>query len=90
MKIHSLFMMTGLALAFAVPASAQGNDVAYCQMLTGKYEQYVAPSSGRHEGVDTNADARMAIDKCGAGDASGIPVLEQALRNAGFDLPARG
>jgi hypothetical protein len=90
MKIHNLFLMSGLALALAVPASAQSKDVAYCQMLTGKYEQYVAPSSGRHEGVDTNADARMAIDKCSAGDASGIPVLEQALRNAGFDLPAHG
>jgi hypothetical protein len=90
MKIHSLFLMTGLALAFAVPASAQSNDVAYCQALTGDYQNYVARSSGKHEGVDTNAEARMAIDKCGAGDASGIPVLEQALKNAGMELPTRG
>jgi hypothetical protein len=90
MKIHSLFLTTGLALAFAVPASAQSNDVAYCKALTGKYQSYVARSSGKHEGVDTNAQARMAIDKCSAGDASGIPVLEQALKNAGMDLPKRG
>jgi len=89
MKIHSLFLMTGLALAFAVPASAQGNDAAYCKVLSGDYQNYVARSSGRHGGVDTNADARMAIDKCGNGDTSGIPVLENALRNAGLDLPTR-
>lgn len=88
MKVHSLLLMTGLAVA--VPASAQGNDAAYCEMLAGDYQNYVAPSSGRHGGIDTNADARMAIDKCGVGDTSGIPVLENALRNAGFDLPTRG
>jgi len=90
MKVHSLFLMTGLALAFAVPASAQGNDAAYCKALSGDYQNYVALSSGRHGGVDTNADARMAIDKCGVGDTSGIPVLENALKNAGLDLPTRG
>jgi hypothetical protein len=90
MKIHSLFLTIGLALALAVPASAQSSDVAYCQALTVKYQSYVARSSGKHEGVDTNAEARMAMDKCSAGDTSGIPVLEHALKNAGMDLPKRG
>jgi hypothetical protein len=90
MKVLSFILTTGLALAFVVPASAQSNDTAYCQVLTGKYQEYVARGSGRHEGVDTNAEARMAIDKCRAGDVSGIPVLEHALKNAGMDLPTRG
>jgi len=90
MKTFSFILTTVLALAFAAPASAQSNDVAYCKVLSGKYQDYVARSSGRHEGVDTNAEARMAIDKCRAGDASGIPVLEQALKNAGLDLPKHG
>jgi hypothetical protein len=91
MKIQSLFLTTGLALAFAVPASAQSTDVAYCQALAGKYQQYAGQGSGgRHGGTDQNIDARMAIEKCKAGDTSGIPTLEQELKNAKIDLPTRG
>lgn len=45
--------------------------------------------SGRHGDTDQNASAKIAIDKCNAGDTSGIPVLEQELKNAGFTLPQR-
>jgi len=30
------------------------------------------------------------MDKCKANDYSGIPVLEQELRNAKLELPSRG
>ena len=45
--------------------------------------------SGRHGGIDQNANAKIAVDKCNAGDASGIPVLEQELKNAKVTLPQR-
>ncbi len=91
MKIQSVCLMAVLALASVVPAAAQDSDVAYCHALAGKYQEYLAHGSGgRHGGVDQNADARMAIDKCNAGDTSGIPTLEHALQDAKIELPNRG
>jgi hypothetical protein len=90
MTIKSICLITGLALTAAVPASAQSNDATYCNALVGKYQHYLSgTSSGRHTDVDQNAAARVAIDKCNAGDFSGIPVLEQELRNAKLELPSR-
>ena len=90
MKIQTLCLAAGLTLAFAAPALAQSNDAAYCQALVGKYKEYVAGmGSGRHGGTDQNATAKIAVDKCNAGDPAGIPVLEQELKNAGFKLPQR-
>ena len=91
MTIRSICLITGLSLVAALPAAAQGNDADYCKALTGKYQHYLSNNgTGRHMGVDQNAAANVAIDKCKAGDFSGIPVLEQELRNAKLDLPARG
>jgi hypothetical protein len=91
MKIQSICLATGLALAFAVPAMAQGNDAAYCKALSAKYQQYVGiGSGGRHGGADDqNVPARMAVDKCNSGDTSGIPLLEQTLKDAKVELPVR-
>jgi len=70
--------------------SRAGNDAAYCHALVGKYQEYVAGmGSGRHGSQDQNASARIAIDKCNAGDPAGIPVLEQELKNAKVTLPQR-
>jgi hypothetical protein len=90
MKTMSICLITGLALASAAPAVAQGNDLAYCQALISKYQTYVGHNSGRHESVDQNADARIAIDQCNAGNTAGIAVLEHELTNARIDLPTRG
>ena len=91
MTIKSLCLVTGLAVAAAIPASAQSNDATYCNALIGTYQHYLASNgSGKHVGIDQNATARVAIDKCNAGDFSGIPVLEQELRNAKLELPSRG
>jgi hypothetical protein len=90
MKIQNLCLMAGFTLAFAAPALAQSNDGAYCKALVDKYQEYVAGmGSGRHGGTDQNVNAKIAVDKCNAGDASGIPVLEQELKNAKVTLPAR-
>ena len=90
MTIKSICLISGLALAVAVPASAQSNDAAYCHALVDTYQHYLSSNgSGKHANIDQNATARVAIDKCNAGDYSGIPVLEQELRNAKLELPSR-
>jgi len=90
MKIQSLCLTAGLLLTLKAPALAQGNDAAYCKALVGKYQEYVAGmGSGRHGGTDQNASAKIAIDKCNAGDTSGIPILERELKNAKVTLPQR-
>ncbi len=90
MKIQSVFLTAGLILAFAVPASAQSGDAAYCRALTDAYQNYAGNNSDRHATFGQNADVSVAIDKCKSGDMSGIPVLEQELKNAKVDLPKRG
>jgi hypothetical protein len=90
MTIKSICLISGLALAADLPASAQSNDAQYCNALTSEYQQYLSSNgSGKHAGIDQNATARVAIDKCKVGDFSGIPVLEQELRNAKLELPSR-
>ena len=91
MKTKSICLITGLALAAAVPAAAQGNDVAYCHALVSKYQSYVAGlSSGRHGSGDQNAQANVAVDKCNAGDPSGIATLEKILTDNKIELPKHG
>jgi hypothetical protein len=83
----------GAAVAALLPlgASAQTSDADYCKALTQKYETYVSNMSvGRSAGSGT-IDASVAISQCKDGKtASGIPVLEQKLRDARIDLPPRG
>jgi hypothetical protein len=89
MKILSIGVMAGLVLA--MPPAARADDAAYCQALIAKYQQYLAGyGSSRHSDIDLNANARIAIDRCNAGDLSGIPVLEQQLKNARISLPPHG
>ena len=75
-------------LAFAQTAATTASDAKYCAALSDKYATYVGGAgSGKRE--DQNIDARLAVDKCKAGDTSGIPALEKALKDAKLDLPPR-
>jgi hypothetical protein len=59
-------------------------DAGYCQALSNTYRN-VVPKTG-----NPTAAAPVAMAKCAAGDtAAGIPVLEQALRDARVTLPPR-
>jgi len=69
-------------------AAAQGGDGAYCTALSQKYQQYLdAETRGGRQ--PQSLDARAAIEKCKAGDLTGIPVIEKALKDAKIDLPPR-
>jgi hypothetical protein len=89
-KTMSVTMSAILAAAILLPAvsSANTKDVAYCGALVDKYERYLAIGSAKSrppQGVET----RDAVERCKAGDITGISVLEKALENARISLPAR-
>jgi hypothetical protein len=83
-------LMVCAFLTLPIAASAQSKDAAYCSALIDKYTTYLGSSgSGRHPNIDQDSSAKLAIEKCRAGDtAAGIPVLEAKLRDAKVDLPA--
>ncbi len=85
--VRWLSFVTAAALPLA--ASAQSNDAAYCKALIQSYQRYVV-KNGSHSPNTGSLDGQVAVEHCRAGDTSGIPVLEQKLRGAGVELPARG
>jgi hypothetical protein len=90
-SIKGLLAVVALALpvaAFAQSGDASSSDVKYCTALIAKYEQYLDQSSKRGQ-QPQGLDARTGIEKCKAGDTSGIPVIEKALKDAKYDLPPR-
>ena len=78
-----------LAATFAMTAiaSADTSGAKYCQAVADKYERYLIGESRNRppQGID----ARVAVEKCKAGDPSGIAAIEKALQNAKIALPPR-
>lgn len=80
---------TAIALPLAtvtlpLAATAQSSDAAYCATLSRTYRHTVPKTQ------TPSAEVPVAMAKCAAGDtAVGIPVLEQALKDAGVNLPPR-
>jgi len=75
-------------LSLPVAAVAQSSDAQYCKALVDKYEQYLDMSSKRGQ-QPQGIEARAGVEKCKAGDPSGIPDIEKALKAAQYDLPPR-
>ena len=76
--------------AFALPAAAmaQSNDIKYCKALVAKYDAFLDRHQKRGESPQGLA-AKASVEKCKAGDTSGIPEIEKALIDAKLDLPPR-
>jgi hypothetical protein len=90
MKILTRSLIVGASLGLPFAAFAQSNDAAYCMALGTKYDRYVSnPSMGRGS-QPPNAAIDEAKAKCASNPAAGIPVLEQALKDAKVDLPPHG
>ncbi|WP_147145472.1 hypothetical protein [Reyranella soli] len=90
-KTMTLTVGSVLAAAFllAAGASADTKQAAYCDAVVQKYERYLAGGSAKSRppvGVET----RDAVERCKAGDTSGIAAIEKALQNAKISLPPRG
>lgn len=89
MTIRSLAVLALASLPLS--AMAQADDVAYCGALIQKYHRYVIKFYGSHSLNSGSLDGNVAVEQCRAGNtAAGIPVLEQKLRDAKVELPARG
>jgi hypothetical protein len=85
----SLVLAALVAVAgVASNASAQelAKDQAYCRQLVDEYTQ-----GGLGNGPwSQSLDMSVAIDQCRSGNPEpAIPVLQERLRDAGFDVPAR-
>ena len=89
-KTMTLTVATILAASILLPSMAQANagDVAYCNALVQKYERHLAGGSAKSR-PPQGLEAREAVERCKAGDTSGISAIEKALENARFTLPAR-
>jgi hypothetical protein len=92
MRTISRYLLASALLGLPLAASAQSDDARYCAALIDKYQTYLgSAATGKHVGLDQDAIARMAIEKCRAGNPStGIPILEGKLRDAKVELPSRG
>jgi hypothetical protein len=77
------------AAAFAPSSYAQdlSKDQAYCRQLINEYTYGGKP---RSEAVFESLRTKVAIDQCRSGNPEpAIPVLQQMLRDQGFDVPPR-
>jgi hypothetical protein len=75
--------------ALAYPATALGDDAAYCAALSALASKYLVGGTSEGRGFPS-PETRDAIVDCSKGNtAKGIPVLEQKLRASGFTLPKR-
>jgi len=70
-------------------AAAPLTGVQYCSALVTRYDTFLN-KLGRNGGMlSTDVAANVAAAKCRAGDGSGSPDLERALKNAKVALPPR-
>jgi hypothetical protein len=84
---------SGLQAPVPPPGLTAAQAGAYCSRLAQLYGEYVASVGGYLGGVATGGeaadlDARVAIANCQDGNyASGIPVLQEKLRDARVTVP---
>jgi hypothetical protein len=77
----------------APPGMTAAQGAAYCAKLSQTYGEYVGTFGGylggdSRGGEAADLDARVAIANCQDGNyASGIPVLQQKLRDAQVTVP---
>jgi hypothetical protein len=87
-KTMSVTVAAMLAAALMVPAvaSADTKDSANCGALVQKYERYLAIGSAKSQ-PPQGLEAKVAVERCKAGDTSGISAIEKALDNAKIAQP---
>lgn len=75
----------------AVPQqqAAASTDIQYCGALLARYDTFVNKGARSGGMQSTDNAANVAAARCRAGDASGVPGLEQALKHAQVALPPR-
>jgi len=82
-----LLVATSVLLPFL--ASAQADDVAYCNKLGALAARYIG-SSGAEGRLSPDLNVLGAIDDCNKGKtAKAIPYLEMRLRDQRITVPPR-
>jgi hypothetical protein len=81
MNTFTKILLAAALLSLPATAFAQSSDAAYCNALVAKYQQYLDQSSKKGQ-QPQSVDAQAAVEKCKAGDTSGIPAIEKALMDA--------
>jgi len=80
--IHACLFACAL-FVLPIAASAQSADAKYCQALVDKFRDVESSNSG-------NTDVPLAMEACAKGDtATGIPIMEKALKARKVTLPPR-
>jgi hypothetical protein len=83
-----LILAAAVAVGVATNANAEGltKDQAYCRQLVDLYT-----SGGSGNGPwSPSLDASIALDQCRSGNPTpAIPVLQERLRDAGYQVPPR-
>ena len=83
MKKATACLVLGTFLMSPLSAQAQSNDAKYCAAMIDLYRTYVGANRA-------SGPVPEAIAACNSGNtAAGIPVLEQALKDAQITLPPR-
>jgi hypothetical protein len=78
-------LVAGMGIATGSNAQSATNDEAYCRSLVNEFTHGAARGFSP-ESLDTS----VAINQCRDGNPrSAIPVLEQKLRDNGFNVPPR-
>src|SRR5262249_26231241 len=87
---HTMTSLKALlaVIAVSLPAAAFADDLSYCRALAAKYDAFLDQSQRRGE-APQNVASKVAVEKCKAGDTSGIADIEKALKDAKLDLPPR-
>jgi hypothetical protein len=87
-KTMSVTVGAILAVAVLLPAvsSASTKDAAYCGALADQAERYLGGGSAKNR-APMGLETRVAVERCKAGDTSGIPAIEKALDNARIAQP---
>jgi len=83
MRTVAASLVVCIAVLLPEVAGAQSGDAQYCAAMIQLYRTYVG--AGRSSG-----DVPIGIAACNNGDtATGIPILEKALKDAQISLPPR-
>jgi hypothetical protein len=88
MNIGMKSLLACIVISMPTAAFAESSDLDYCRALVARYEAFLDQSQRRGEEPQTLA-AKIAVEKCKAGDTSGIADLEKELTRTKLGLPPR-
>jgi hypothetical protein len=92
MKSFIFCLISGMALALPIAASAQPNaaDTRYCSVLSDDYDRYTSAGQDHRGHSDVTPNIAVAMTECQSDPVAAIAVLEKALTDAKIPLPPRG